>query len=80
MISSGSNQQGPERTPVQYGGELRCGLCVHHKAKMIKSGRDPLWEHFCTKFAPTSSLDLGRYIGKDDLTPDWCPFTATEDK
>lgn len=66
--------------------EYSCGLCRYHKSHMQRSGRDPVYHHYCTHpdaepktclvgIAALNSLEPdGRFIGRSELTPDWCPI------
>lgn len=49
--------------------ELVCGMCRFHKAQLVKSGRNPVWEHECEHPAIESPV-----LGDDDITPEDCPF------
>lgn len=67
-----------------------CGLCKWHTQRMLRSGRDPIYEHFCQhndaartidNNTPKSDLQIllnleerGVYIGKTSDTPSWCPI------
>lgn len=70
------NKEGP--TTLQLS-ETRCGLCQYHDQTMLRSGRHPIYEHFCThpesgQSAYESRHNAGREIGRDDITPGWCPY------
>ena len=53
-----------------------CGLCKWHQQKMIHSGRNPLYYHFCNH--PRGRDGLGEnFIGENAHTPDWCPVGLT---
>lgn len=66
-------------TKVEYEvKENRCFDCDYHSHHLVVSGPNPEREHYCTheslmemKFILHSSK--GRYIGRDDKTPEWCP-------
>ena len=58
--------------------ELRCGMCRHHSQSMQRSGRNPIYHHFCThpnagEGERIGALRRGHFIGESDHTPDWCP-------
>lgn len=66
-----------------------CGLCQYHKHDMIKSGLDPIYEHYCehpdilreeSRYTQirVNHPSSGRLVGTKDRTPHWCPFM--EDK
>ena len=61
-----------------------CSGCKFHDRKMLMSGLDPVYEHFCkhpnvSDDGPLSDL-LGRdrLIGRSDHTPGWCPLIPGE--
>lgn len=65
-----------------------CTMCLHYNNKLLKSGLNPIREHYCThpKFDGyedfmSSSFGKrdGRKIGKNSNTPKWCPFLPQKD-
>jgi hypothetical protein len=57
-----------------------CLGCTMHVQRMLKSGRDPEFEHFCkhplvstVNAAIVEVTGFGNYIGESDDTPAWCP-------
>ena len=77
-------------TVRQYS-RLECGLCKYHFKRMFKSGRNPIYHHFCehpgideksvkqSKGLETiNDLSSDRFIGETDITPDWCPISRTK--
>lgn len=72
-------------------GYTSCMGCCHHDQTMIKSGRNPIYWHYCnhpdSKARPESGLawtglkllpSKGRLIGENHVTPDWCPVLKGE--
>lgn len=60
-----------------------CGMCPHYVNKLVKSGRNPERDHVCThpSFEEKSSISTilnkgGKRIGKNNETPNWCPFLS----
>lgn len=75
-----NKQAGPTVTRRPGYTDWHCGLCQHHAQVMRKSGRDPIYEHFCTYPTPAPLLaskgdvENAMYIGSEDVTPIWmCP-------
>lgn len=74
-----SAHEGPTKLQFSY---QSCSGCKWHEQKMMKSGRDPEYWHYCqhpdTKFRDfiIQGEPDGCYIGKDDHTPPWCPVTT----
>lgn len=65
---------GPTRISFDYDS---CGLCDHLYRRMIHSGRDPLNYYYCQHTdicADFEKREFGRFIGKSDETPPWCPL------
>lgn len=64
--------------------EYRCTLCKYLVSNLFTSGREPVYDYYCTEpraqelrvfrscFMPRT--ESHRRIGKDDVTPWWCPF------
>jgi hypothetical protein len=52
--------------------ELVCTQCDFLKHKLLKSGRHPEWECYCTH--PKADAHTGGFIGSGPSTPQWCPF------
>ena len=54
-----------------------CLGCKWHDWRMFKSGLDPVYEGYCKHPDPMISVPHeffgGRYIGRTDRTPSWCP-------
>ena len=65
--------------------ETHCADCEFHKSVMwmhVRIGENK-YNHYCqhptmlTDFESTSVLELrGRWIGDEDIVPDWCPLLA----
>lgn len=66
-----------------------CFGCKWHGSTMLRSGLDPIYEHYCTH--PTWKNDgrnvvwsvqapKGRRIGRTDQTPTWCPVISSTDR
>lgn len=63
-----------------------CFDCKYHESNLMKSGKDPIYNHFCLhpestetneNYTPLYLLldDIKKvYIGKSSTTPEWCPF------
>lgn len=65
-----------------------CVFCRWHTSELIKSGRDPIREHCCTHPSwhtqnsqhALSNDEEGRFIGRSDNTPYWCPVSQAKTK
>lgn len=77
-----NQQEGPHTRNVLGHTEQTCFGCKWHESRMRKSGRDPVYEHFCKHPAQAHMrvhLDPGAYIGTTDDTPlSWCPVINKE--
>jgi hypothetical protein len=59
-----------------------CDGCKFHKREMLKSGRDPVYSHYCKNEEALCGLKTtfgGRYIGDSDKVPSWCPVLPAGD-
>jgi len=57
--------------PSFLDGRMRCTLCKWHGQRMAKSGLHPIYDHYCHH---VEAHDLAHgWIGRDDVTPSWCP-------
>ncbi len=55
-----------------------CTLCDHLKPHLVQSGRNPIWEYYCTHEASANVYGDRPgdpvLIGQDNETPEWCPM------
>lgn len=69
-------------TMLEPEARLVCGLCCYHDQRMIRSGMNPQYDHFCKhpdvlrQEPETMHRTHARHIGTHDRTPDWCPFRS----
>lgn len=73
------NEQVGPRAFQAYGYQS-CMGCFHHDQRMIKSGLNPIYWHYCMH--PSNPPEMmggnitgsaGRLIGDSHVTPNWCP-------
>ena len=53
-----------------------CNGCDHHQQELFKSGREPVYWHYCNHARANDELMLRggrRRIGESSDTPEWCP-------
>jgi hypothetical protein len=55
-----------------------CGLCKWHEQKMVYSGTNPVYDHFCSNPKVKNNV-LGGFMGINHFTPEWCPVGEMED-
>ena len=75
----GERYQGNEGPTEIRTVQLHCPGCKYHTSKMVMSGRDPVYDHFCKhpesieKYSHVGERD-GVWMGSTGITPWWCPY------
>lgn len=72
-----SDQEGPVERKEYY-----CSMCKYHSQRMMRSGRNPIYRHYCSHPDKKDDQNLkdymyndeGAFTGSRGIAPGWCPF------
>jgi hypothetical protein len=71
-------QYGPKDVVIPEIRYLSCHGCKFHEHKMVKSGFNPIYAHFCNNPHISDENKFGFLsrgnLPSEDKTPDWCPY------